>query len=254
MFLIRSAVSLFLVAVAAMAAHPDQASAEAIMVETTNGPLRATRIAAPGEAPRPAVLILHARQAIEPFAAAYGRYADDLSRAGIDAWLISYYSVEDTAAMSDPDRARRTATLHARIGAWAKAIDDVAGFVLARKESSGRLGLLGFSNGAFLAVAAATDPRIGALVVFYGGVLDVVRDHIVLLPPLLALHGDADGTVPISAGRELVEKAHALGGEAELITYPGAGHGFDFAPHSPIADDARARAIAFLRSHLGTAP
>jgi carboxymethylenebutenolidase len=250
----RFVISLLLGAVATMPAHADEASAEAIMVETANGPMRATRLAAPDEAPRPAVLILHGRQGIEPLATAYGRYAADLAAAGMDAWVVSYYGAADAAAMNDPDRSQRSATFNARIGAWAKAIDDVAGFVLARKESSGRVGLLGFSNGGFLAVAAAADPRISALVVFYGGILDVVRDNVVRLPPLLAVHGDADRTIPISDGRELVERARALGGEAELITYPGAGHGFDFAPHSRIADDARSRAIAFLRSRLGRAP
>jgi acetyl esterase/lipase len=92
-----------------------------------------------------------------------------------------------------------------------------------------------------LAVAAAADPRISALVVFYGGIPDMVRDRLVRLPPLLALHGEADRIVPIAEGRELVERARALGGEAELIAYPGEGHGFDLALHSPIAEDARSR-------------
>jgi hypothetical protein len=114
--------------------------------------------------------------------------------------LVYYYSTADAVAMSDPDRARRTATFHARILAWAAAVDAVAGVVLARKESSGRVGLMGFSNGGFIAVAAAADPRISALVVFYGGVPEAVPDRLARLPPLLALHGQADRTIPIAEG------------------------------------------------------
>jgi dienelactone hydrolase len=146
-FLIRFAVSLALAA-ATMPALADDTTSEAVIVKTAAGPLRSTHYAVPGEAARPAVLVLHGDRGFDRFAAAYKRYAIDLRAAGIDAWLVSYHSAADAAAMSDPDRARRTATYHARMGAWAKAVDNVAGLVLARTQSSCRVGLLGFSNGA----------------------------------------------------------------------------------------------------------
>jgi carboxymethylenebutenolidase len=106
--------------------------------------------------------------------------------------------------------------------------------------------LLGLSNGGFLAVGtAAIDQRIGALVVFYGGIARPIKDEITRLPPLLEVHGDADRIIPITQGRALVDRAKALGGEAEQIVYPGAGHGFGLT-----SDDARARAVDFLRRQL----
>jgi carboxymethylenebutenolidase len=222
-----------------------------LIAPTANGPINVTLLAAPGEAPRPAVLILHGRQGIAPFAAAYTRYADDLAAAGIDAWLISYYSPDDAQAMRAPDRDKQIALLHTRIRDWMKTVEDVASFALAQKLGSGRIALLGFSNGGYIAVgAAAADPRFAAIVVFYGGILDSIEADISRLPPLLALHGDADRNVPVDKGRELVDRAKALGGDAELIVYPGAGHGFDFDEQSNMARGARARAIQFLANQL----
>ena len=84
------------------------------------------------------------------------------------------------------------------------------GLVTERGESNGKAGLLGFSHGGFIAVAsAAADPRIDAIAVFYGGIpghTDLAR-----LPPLLALHGDADRNVPLADGAALVAKARELG-------------------------------------------
>jgi dipeptidyl aminopeptidase/acylaminoacyl peptidase len=42
-------------------------------------------------------------------------------------------------------------------------------------------------------------------------------DH---LPPLLVLHGSSDENVSLESGREIVNLAHRLGGQAELVVYP----------------------------------
>ena len=46
------------------------------------------------------------------------------------------------------------------------------------------------------------------------------------LPPILALHGDADPVVPYEQSVNLVKAIKSAGGEAELITVPGGKHGF----------------------------
>jgi acetyl esterase/lipase len=45
-------------------------------------------------------------------------------------------------------------------------------------------------------------------------------------PPALIIHGDADELVPIQQAKLIVDKLKAAGVEAELITKPGAGHGW----------------------------
>jgi acetyl esterase/lipase len=46
------------------------------------------------------------------------------------------------------------------------------------------------------------------------------------LPPILALHGDADPTVPYEQSVNLTKSIKSAGGDAELITVPGGKHGF----------------------------
>jgi carboxymethylenebutenolidase len=241
-FVVALAIGLLLVARAA--------SAETLAAPTSQGPVEVQLFAAPGDAPRPTVLILHGRDGANP-PAAYLRHADHLAAAGIDAWLFTYYTAADAEVMFKPGRDEHIALFMSRIGAWAKTIDELVEFALTRPRSSGRVGLLGVSNGGFLAVgAAAADPRIAAIVVFYGGVPRPLERDIARLPPLLALHGDVDRIIPVDSGRALVDRARALGSEAELVVYPGAGHGFDFDLDSGTGNDAREPAIKFLASHL----
>jgi acetyl esterase/lipase len=46
------------------------------------------------------------------------------------------------------------------------------------------------------------------------------------LPPVLAIHGDADTVVPYSQSVSLIAALKGVGTDAELITVPGADHGF----------------------------
>jgi carboxymethylenebutenolidase len=203
------------------------------------------------EAPRPAVIILHDVHGIEASSAVYARYADAIATQGMDAFLVSYYTDADAEAMKSPDQASRRVHFNARLRNWSNRIGEVVGYSNRRKESSGRVGLLGFSNGGLVAIAsAAVDRRVTALVVFYGAIPRALKNQIAHLPPLLALHGDNDRIIPLSEGAALVETARALGSRAELIVYPGAGHSFDFDPTRAAAKDASDRALSFLRQQL----
>lgn len=242
---------LLVLALVVQAAWAADIAGRALTVPTAERPVTVRLYTAPGETTRPAVVILHGRQGLEPFAAAYTRYATAIAGQGLDAYLVSYHSDADDKAMHSPDRAYRQGTFDQRLQAWSQLVSEVVSFVLSRPASSGRVGLLGFSNGGYLAVAsAAQDPRVAALVVLYGGVPGVLHDQLTRLPPRLALHGDADRNVPLSEGQALVVVARALGAPAELVVYPGAGHGFDFDPHSAEAEDTRHRVLAFLWQRL----
>ena len=59
---------------------------------TAERPVTVRLYAAHGETARPAVVLLHGRQGIAPFAAAYTRYATAIAGQGLDAYLISYHS------------------------------------------------------------------------------------------------------------------------------------------------------------------
>jgi carboxymethylenebutenolidase len=220
---------------------------QTVTLPTPDGTISAELYEAPGENSRPAIIILHGRQGLEPFHAYYQRYAAALAGAGIDAYLLTYYQDDDAQKAKNPNTEQRHAFFANRIRGWSHLISAVTSDILAGNRASGRIGLLGFSQGGFLATAVAgQDRRITALGVFYGGIPDIVRDDIAHLPPLLELHGDADRTVLLAEGRALVSMAQTLGQPAEMVVYPGAGHGF-----SGVVDaDAKRRVITFFHQYL----
>ena len=199
---------------------------------------------APGDAKRPAALILHGAGGFDRRIDDYNHYASAVANAGIDAYLVYYYSPEDLAAQGS--------VFEERYPAWAKLVDDLADHLLSQKTSNGKVGLIGFSNGGILATGAAVlDPRINAAVIYYGTepwpLPDMVARH---YPPLLVLHGDADTIIPVNDGMTLAENARAMGAVVDLVIYPGEVHGFGSNITSKNGADALARTIAFLTREL----
>lgn len=105
--------------------------------------------------------------------------------------------------------------------------------------------------GSYIAAeAAARDTRIAALAVLYGGMPTAMATKVKHLPPLIALHGEADKNVSISEGRELVALGKSVGAETEFVAYPGKGHGFDFSDTDPMTSDAINRVTRFFQAKL----
>jgi carboxymethylenebutenolidase len=229
-------------------------AAQDATAETAALPVGLIRVAAVGKEPRPAVLILPGSGGIERNRAIYERDAKAMNGIGMDAYLLSYYTDADRAALAPGVRsaAERTAYRSGRALAWADHVSEIVSTIAARRDCSGRIGVLGISLGGFVAAAAAArDRRIAALAVLYGGMPRALQATVTHLPPLLALHGDADKLVSISEDRALVKLATRIGGEADLVVYPGKGHGFDFKPNDPDAADAVRRVTQFFAAKLG---
>jgi carboxymethylenebutenolidase len=208
-----------------------------LSVDSNGRAVAVTRYAAAGTAARPAVLVLHGSSGIEVNPQAYASHARKLAHSGIDAYLVRYFTPGSNGTCRCWDT-------------WAGTVANVATAILRRPEASGRIGLLGFSLGGAVAVASARDPRIAALVVFYGFIPnDQQSARTDRLPPLLVLHGDADDHVPLRSGQDLVSLARQLGDRAELVVYPGEGHGHS-AWRDPAASDAINRTIGFFRAEL----
>ncbi len=226
---------------------------EQLGVDTEEGRVDLTRYAADRAAKRPAVLLLHGSRGFEFRLRAYERYADALAAKGIDTYLLRYFTAAD-APVFDPrtsTREKRETYETVRFDGWAKRVSSVVATVLTRPDSSGRIGLLGFSLGGYVAAAtAARDERIAALAVLYGGMPDAMVPQVRKLPPLIELHGEADRNVPPAKGKELVKLGKAVGAEAEFVAYPGRRHGFDFSDSDPMAADALGRVTRFFESRL----
>jgi dienelactone hydrolase len=132
-----------------------------------------------------------------------------------------------------------------------------------------RLGLYGFSRGAYAALwAASTGANVQAVVADAlshlprsrrdgASALNVVAG---LTAPTLLLHGTADPAAPVEQSREYERAARALGKSVTAVYFEGVGHQVTLAPGrpepEPLADarraaqaEARRQAIAFLRDH-----
>ena len=78
------------------------------------------------------------------------------------------------------------------------------------------------------------------------------RGETCTLPPALVFGGDKDEWVPSEVMRRFVEDYRKAGGEAELIQYPGANHGFMTGkPDAPYARPALGAMTAFIKKHTG---
>jgi len=96
--------------------------------------------------------------------------------------------------------------------------------------SQARLALVGFSQGAMLAlhVGPRRDPAIAG-VIGYSGYL-IGPEHLAdtsSRPPILLVHGDDDMTVPVLALHAAAPPLGAAGFEVEWHVRPGLGHGID---------------------------
>jgi carboxymethylenebutenolidase len=229
------------------------APVEQFNVTSGHDSLSVSRYATATAGKRPAVIVLHGSRGIELRARAYERYADALSAKGIDAYFLRYMTPGDTATLTPKSSTHesREAYETTRFEGWAGTVSATVTALLGRSDSSGRIGLLGFSLGGYIAAdAAARDTRIAALAVLYGGMPEAMAAKVKHLPPLIALHGEADRNVPIAEGRQLVELGKSVGAEAEFVPYPGKAHGFDFSDTDPMTSDAIDRVTRFFQAKL----
>ena len=197
----------------------------------------------PSPGPHAAVVILHGTHGPGRAEKYYLRLSEDLARHGYIGLFVRYY-----------DRGRRGKGSRAQ---WAKTIGDTLTFAAALPEADpDRMALIGYSQGAFLALNdAPSDRRIRAVVAYYGGLSpgffpQAEED----MPPTLLFHGTADRIVPVRRSIETLRHLRDAGHPADLIIYPGAVHGFNLnslpGPDAFAAEDSWARTLAFLDFHL----
>jgi len=233
---------------------PTAAAQPAVDTATVYGAgrsIRVSRYLAGGAGRRSAVLLLHGAKGLESRAPAYDLYARSLATAGLDAWLFSYYRPNQAIAIDQASDASEREDLYAQfIGGWIADIRLLTSHAKQQERSSGKVGLLGFSLGGMVAVAAANRSDIAALALFYAAAPRFYRPALVSLPPLLELHGDADRSVPLIQGAALVATAKRLGGVADLVVYAGQEHGFDLDPSNRDGERARRQATRFLTHWL----
>jgi carboxymethylenebutenolidase len=207
-------------------------------------------LAVPGTGRGPGVLVIqewwglvdHVRDVCDRFA-----------REGLVALAPDLYRGERT---HDPDEASRL-MMGLEIPRAARDLEGAVAALLAEPAVTGpRVGAVGFCMGGQLALYAATrDPRIGAVVDFYGIHPKVTLHLSGLRAAVLGIFAERDAFVPPEAARKLEADLHAAGRRARCEVYPGVDHAF-FNDARPDVYDAAAAArawaetLAFLRAEL----
>ena len=185
----------------------------------------------------PAVLVVHGAGGMTIGGPLFREAARTLAGRGYVAHVVHYFELTDTKIAD-------LATMKANFPAWMKALaDGVTNASTQPNVDPERVGLLGFSLGAYLSLSLALyDARVLAIVEYFGGLPDVLLKDVKTLPPTLILHGDADLIVPVSEARALEKLCKEKKVPHEVCIYPGQGHGFLGAPGA----DSLRRCVTFF--------
>lgn len=191
----------------------------------------------------PAVIGLHGSGGGYPVVEAPARI---LATQGFVVYVLHYFDRTGTERVAD----RATILRHAP--AWMKTVWDSVSFVRSQPEvDPERIGLMGFSLGAYLSLATASiDHRIKAVVDFFGGFPREMKLFMRRFCPVLILHGEADATVPVSEAHAIRDLAERKNIPYEIKIYKGVGHGFD----PEVMLDAGQRTVQFLKRYLALQP
>jgi carboxymethylenebutenolidase len=192
----------------------------------------------------PAVVVLHAVDGIDgDCARRYRGLAQDYAARGYVFLLVHYYD-RTGAAKTDlqgyrdlfvgyyqrrEHKAEDLRRMRALLGEWAEVVRDAVAYARGRPDVDGqRVGLVGFSMGATVALAAATryDLKLAALAEFFGTLPQEPRPDPKKLPPTLVIHGEEDTVVPVEQAYLLVGLLAVRQRAYEAEVYPGVGHMF----------------------------
>jgi dienelactone hydrolase len=168
--------------------------------------------------PHPVLIALHGSGGMEEGWA--NEPASLLAARGFVVCVLHYFERTGTVWAND-------ATMRANFEAWMKTICDAISWAGAREDvDAERVGVLGFSLGAYLALSvAAVDARVKAVVEYFGGLPEELVEHAHKIAPTLILHGERDYTVPVSEAHKLKQLFEQTGTDYEMKLYPYAGHG-----------------------------
>jgi carboxymethylenebutenolidase len=250
--MLRTAIAVLSLAVASACAWGAEMTVREGPLPGSGGGARVRCYSAPGEDPRPVVVLVHGAGGFTPFARHYESYAEALVPRGFRVCAVLYYSAEDTRVVAGKGRSDRRTLFERRFTQWVRTIhgaaDSLRELPTTRRDA---IGMLGFSQGAYLAVAVAgTHPGVKALAEFYGGFPFPMEARITQLPPTLIVHGESDTVIPVAEARAMEAIARARATSYTMKLYPGAGHGFDMRPDDPQAIDARRQAVDFFVDQL----
>jgi carboxymethylenebutenolidase len=179
--------------------------------------------------------------------------ADRFSAAGFTALAPDLYGGQTAGGPDDAGRLM----MALEIGETEKVLRGAVQALLAQPAcGSSKVGVVGFCMGGQLALLAGTlNPKVGAVVDFYGIHPKVTPDYAKLQAPVLGIFAEKDTFVNADAVRRLEEDLKAVGKRITLRTFKGVDHAFFNDTRSEVYDEGSAReawdiTIAFFREHL----
>lgn len=190
------------------------------------------------EQPLPAVILLHGASGVGGGHLIYAM-AEALAETGLAVFAVHYFD-----AIPRGNRAG-IARYFERDEIIGDAIDYVSALHFIDQR---RIGLFGYSLGAFQALERAhKDSRVKAVVAAAGG-LDGrrSRDEIGSMPPTLILHGDRDGIVSVRRAHQVASVLESIGAPYELEITQGTAH----VPRGQAFDYWMSRAAGFFHENL----
>ena len=187
-----------------------------------------------GAGPFPALVLMHGCSGLYAsqgdLTPSYRRWAELLNEQGYVALLVDSFNPRGHWSICDQQK-RTILQSRERVADAYAALRWLSEQPLVAK---GRVGLLGWSNGASGTLYAMRpksrlDPGFRAAVAFYPGCRALSRATPPYQPyaPLLILIGEADDWTPAGPCLQLASTARSSGASIEIVTYPGAHHSFD---------------------------
>jgi carboxymethylenebutenolidase len=141
--------------------------------------------------------------------------------------------------------------------AWRDTVRQAVKYLARHKHVDPlRIGLLGFSLGAYLslAVAGQTDLKIAAVGEFFGGLHEDLRKEVKTLPPTLIVHGDKDKVVPIQQAFALKKFLESRKLKFEMLICAGQEHMFrGESMTSKVLRDVQRSTLLFFANYLKNA-
>jgi carboxymethylenebutenolidase len=234
-----------------------------VTLETSDGPMDAFQVLPESEGPAPAVIIAqeafgvntHIQEVCRRFAGeGYVALAPDMYHRTGRMLAFAY----DDPRRREPFSALTNEGIESDINAALAHLIDLP------EVDAGRIGIVGFCVGGFMAFLAACRTDVATAVCFYGGGIVNRREGLQLEPllseadrikvPVLCLFGEKDASIPLNEVEAIRQRLAMQPREHQVHVYPGAEHGFfcdERASYNPqAAADAWQRTVQWLELRL----
>jgi dienelactone hydrolase len=191
------------------------------------------------------ILLLHGHSG----PANYRAQAEWFERRGFTV-LLPHYTDVHAATQANQDEAFRR---------WIEALQALIKEVRSEVRSSNpqirHVALLGYSQGASLALAAGSQNiPVDAIAEWYGSLPDTFFARRKGMPPLLILHGQLDNVIPVGNAQQLIRLCALDHLYCESHIYPGVGHGLvGLTSDTTAVTDADDRTVEFLKEQFAHA-